>query len=50
MPREWESLNAKAAHDPELAMAEELDENRPLEDVVACSPTLEESYRRATTQ
>ena len=23
---------------------------RPLEDVVACSPTLEESYRKATTQ
>ena len=31
-------------------MAEVLDENRPLESVVASSPTLEESYRRATTQ
>ena len=31
-------------------MAEVLDENRPLEGVVASSATLEESYRRATTQ
>ena len=43
-----ESLNAKAAHDPELVMAEELDENRPHEVAVACNPTVEESYRRAT--
>ena len=53
MVREWESLNAKA----ELARMH-LDGHChgtmvwycPLEDVVACSPTLEESYRRATTQ
>ena len=53
MAREWESLNAKA----ELARMhrdghchETMVQYRPLEDVVACSPTLEESYRRATTQ
>ena len=53
MAREWESLNAKA----ELARMhrdghchETMVWYHPLEDVVACSPTLEESYRRATTQ
>ena len=34
---------------PPLVLAEVL-ENRPLEGVVAYSPTLEESFRRATTQ
>ena len=53
MARKWESLNAKA----ELARMhrdghchEAMVWYRPLEDVFACSPTLEESYRRATTQ
>ena len=53
MVSEWESLNAKA----ELARThrdghchETMVWYRPLEDVVACSPTLEESYPRATTQ
>ena len=53
MVREWESLNAKA----ELARMhrdghchETMVWYRPLEDVVACSPTLGESYRRAITQ
>ena len=53
MVKEWESLNAKA----ELARMhrvrhchETMVWYRPLHDVVACSPTLEESYRRATTQ
>ena len=35
---------------PPLVMAEVLDKNRALECVVVCGPTLEESYRRATTQ
>ena len=53
MVRGWESLNEKA----ELARMhrdghchETMVWYRPLEDVVACSPTLEESNGRATTQ
>ena len=53
MVREWESLNAKA----ELARMhrhghchETMVWYRPLEGVVAGSHTLQESYRRATTQ
>ena len=53
MARVWVSLNAKA----ELARMhrdshchETVVWYCPLEDVVACSPTVEESYRRATTQ